>query len=176
MFIRNLVGIITLKRSPKWIKFFHRLTLGTVHISYLKEVKHQTCQCFYKFVKLDVTLNHDYKLLEGGGKVAVQDDQTLCKVIKYLTFCCSDVSSGWNVPKTVVHYCLGSVNMLSDFVEYLQNKWKIGFSGIIGYMNLLAICLIFEEHLVIQPLKMFQFFVHQKFICKGSSISCRLIE
>ena len=46
MFIRNMVGIITLKRSQKWIKFFHRLTLGTVHISYLKEAKHQTCQCF----------------------------------------------------------------------------------------------------------------------------------
>ena len=33
MFIRNMVGIITLKRSQKWIKFSHRLTLGTVHIS-----------------------------------------------------------------------------------------------------------------------------------------------
>ena len=68
MFIRNLVGIITLKRSPKWIKFFHHLTLGTVHISYLKEAKHQTCQWFYKFVKLDATLNHDYKLLEEEGR------------------------------------------------------------------------------------------------------------
>ena len=48
----------------------------------------------------------------GGGKVGVQDDQTLCKVIKYLTFCCSDVSSRWNVPKTVEHYCLGSVNVI----------------------------------------------------------------
>ena len=54
----------------------------------------------------------------GGGKVAVQADQTLCKVLKYLKFCCSDVSSGWNVPETVVDYCLGSLNMLSDFVEY----------------------------------------------------------
>ena len=37
---------------------------------------------------------------------------------------------------------------------------------------LLVICLIFEKHLVIQPLKMFLFFLHQKFICKGSSGSC----
>ena len=28
--------------------------------------------------------------------------------------------------------------MLSDFVEYLQNEWKIGYFGIIGYMN--ALC------------------------------------
>ena len=46
MFIRNIVGIITLKRSQKWIKFFQRLTLETVHISYLKEAKHQTCKYF----------------------------------------------------------------------------------------------------------------------------------
>ena len=71
----------------------------------------------------------------GGGKVAVQADQTLCRILKYLKFCCSDVSSRWNVPETVVDYCLGPFSMLSDFIEYLQNEWKIGYSGIIGYMN-----------------------------------------
>ena len=81
----------------------------------------------------------------GGGKVAVQADQTLCKVLKYLKFCCSDVSSGWNVPETVVDYCLQTLNMLSDFVEYLQNEWKIGYSGIIGYMNALGHLLDFRR-------------------------------
>ena len=76
--------------------------------------------------------------------MAVQTDQTLCKVLKYL-FCCSDVSSVWNVPEMVVDYCLGSLNMLSDFVEYLQNKWKIGYSGIIGYMNALVHLLDFRR-------------------------------
>ena len=68
-------------------------------------------------------------------------DQTLCKVLKYLKFCCSDVFSGWNVPETVVDYCLGSLNMLSDFVE---NR-KIGYSGIIGYMNALVHLLDFRR-------------------------------
>ena len=54
--------------------------------------------------------------------MTIQADQTLCEILKYLKFCCSDVSLGWNVPKTVVDYCLGSLNMLSDFVEYLQNE------------------------------------------------------
>ena len=80
----------------------------------------------------------------GGGKVSVQADQTLCKVIKYLKFCCSDISSGWDVPETMVDYCLGSLNMLSDF-EYLQNEWKIGYSGIIGYMNALGHLLDFRR-------------------------------
>ena len=47
--------------------------------------------------------------------------------------------------ETAVDYCLGSLNMLSDFVEYLQNKWKIGYSGIIGYMNALRHLLDFRR-------------------------------
>ena len=77
--------------------------------------------------------------------MAVQADQTLCKVLKHLKFCCSDVSSGWNVAETVVDYCLTPLNMLSDFVEYLQNEWKIGYSGIIGYMNALGHLLDFRR-------------------------------
>ena len=34
----------------------------------------------------------------GGGKMTVQTDQTLCKVLKYLKFCFNDVSLRWNVP------------------------------------------------------------------------------
>ena len=45
----------------------------------------------------------------------------------------------------VVDYCLRSLNMLSDFVEYLRNKWKIGYSGIIGYMNALGHLLDFRK-------------------------------
>ena len=48
-------------------------------------------------------------------------------------------------PKRYVNYCLGSLNMLSDFVEYLQNGWKIGSSGIIGYMNALGHLLDFRR-------------------------------
>ena len=137
MFIGNMVGIVTLKRSQKWLKFFHRLILGTMHISYCKEAKHQTCQCLQKLKKLDVTLNHGCKLLVEEGKWLFRLTKQW-KVLKYLKFCCSGVSLGWNVPETVVDYCLGSFNVLSDFVEYLQNKWKIGYSGIIGYINALV--------------------------------------
>ena len=56
--------------------------------------------------------------------------------------------------------------MLSDFVEYLQNEWEIGYSGIIGYMNALGHLLDFRRTCS------HSFFLHQKFICKGSSVSC----
>ena len=35
--------------------------------------------------------------------------------------------------------------MLSDFVEYLQKQWKIGYSGIIGYMNAVGHLLDFRR-------------------------------
>ena len=56
--------------------------------------------------------------------MSVHADQTLCKVLKYLKFCCSDFSSRWNVPEMVVDYCLGSLNMLSDFVECYRTSGK----------------------------------------------------
>ena len=37
--------------------------------------------------------------------------------------------------------------MLSDVVEYLQNKWKIGYSGIIGHTNALGHVLDFRRTL-----------------------------
>ena len=52
----------------------------------------------------------------GGGKGESQADQLLCKVLKYLKYCCADVSLLWDIPERVVDYCLGSATMISDFV------------------------------------------------------------
>ena len=71
----------------------------------------------------------------GGGKDFSQSDQITCKVLKYAKFCCKDVNPSWEIPLSVMDYCIGSITMLSDFVGYLQMDWKVGFSGVIGYMN-----------------------------------------
>ena len=63
MFIGNMVGIIFSRKNQKWAKFFHHLTLVTVHISYLNEAKHQACQDFQRLIKLIVNLNHSYKFV-----------------------------------------------------------------------------------------------------------------
>ena len=146
MFIRYMFGIISLKRSQKWIKFFHRVTLGIVHINNLPQrSKTSNMPMFLKTCKVGCGFKSWLQTPGGGEKITVQADQTLCKVLKYLKFCYSDVSSGWNVPGTVVDYCLGSLNMLSDFFEYLKNEWKIGYSGLIGYMNALGYLLDFPR-------------------------------
>ena len=71
----------------------------------------------------------------GGGKGHVQADQLVCKVLKFAKYCCQDVASSWDVPVNVIDYCIGSVTMLSEFVDFLKDEWKVGFSGITGYMN-----------------------------------------
>ena len=81
----------------------------------------------------------------GGGKGAIQSDQLVCKVLKYLKFCCNDVSVSWEVSTSVVNYCMGSVSMISDFVTYPQEEWKLGNAGIIGYMNSLSHMLDFRR-------------------------------
>ena len=64
---------------------------------------------------------------------------------KYLKCCCADVSISWDIPESVVDYCLGSVTMISDFVGYLQTDWSLKSSGVTGYMNALRHLLDFRR-------------------------------
>ena len=72
---------------------------------------------------------------DGAGKVESQADQLLCKVLKYLKYCCGDVSISYDIAESVTDYCLGYVTMISDFVGYLQIDWSLKSSGITAYMN-----------------------------------------
>ena len=74
----------------------------------------------------------------GGSKSLEQADQISCRVLKYLQFCCEDVSSSWEIPDLVVNYCIGSVKIISDFINYLKDTWKVGYAGSIGDMNALS--------------------------------------
>ena len=73
----------------------------------------------------------------SGGKFESQADQLLCKVSKYLKYCYADVSISWDIPESVVDYCLGSITMISDFVGYLQTDCSLKSSGVTDYMNAL---------------------------------------
>ena len=81
----------------------------------------------------------------GGGKCESQVDQLLYKVLKYLKYYCADVTISWDIPESVVDYCLGSATMISDFVESLQTDWSLKSSGVTGYMNALGHLLDFRR-------------------------------
>ena len=74
----------------------------------------------------------------GGGKSKSQADQVTKRVLKYLKFCCDDVSEDWDIPDKVIAYCMGSISLLSDFIEHLRLTFRVGHSGILGYMNSLS--------------------------------------
>ena len=100
------------------------------------------------FLKTCVVVVNFKKQLQshvGGGKGENQAHQLLCKVLKYLQYCCAHVSSSWDVPDSVVDYCLGSVSMISNFVGYLQTGWFLKFSGVTGYTDTLGNFLDFRR-------------------------------
>ena len=74
----------------------------------------------------------------GGLKSYKQSSQVSCKVLKFLKFCCQDCCSKWDIPMNIVDYCVGSIASISDFIDYLKDKWAVGYAGIIGYMNSLS--------------------------------------
>ena len=90
---------------------------------------------FVKTCRLAVCFKTRFISPGGGGKDLSQAEQLAAKVMKYAKFCCKDVDNSCEIPLSVIDYCDGSVTMLSDFVNYLQIDWKVGYSGVIGYLN-----------------------------------------
>ena len=81
----------------------------------------------------------------GGMKSWTQSSQISTRVLKYLKFCCQDCCPTWDVPFKIVDYCIGSISSISDFLDYLKEKWDVGFAGMIGYMNALSHVLDFRR-------------------------------
>ena len=86
-----------------------------------RRAKTTTMPMFSKKCAVGVQFKQWLQSPGGGGKPESQADQTLCRILKYLKFCCKDVEPSWELPETVLDYCLGSLSMLSDFVRHLQN-------------------------------------------------------
>ena len=128
-----------------WYYYFDRkpdvsevLPEGNTRMSTCKQQKRCSTSAvpsFLKTCRLAVGFNTWLRSPGGSGKSFSQADQVTSKVLKYAKFCCNDVDNSWEIPLSVIDYCIGSVAMLSDFVTYLQTEWKVGYSGIIGYMN-----------------------------------------
>ena len=71
----------------------------------------------------------------GGLKSYTQSSQMSCRVLKFSKFCCQDCSADWEILVKVIDYCIGSISLLSNFIEFLKEEWHVGFVGTIGYMN-----------------------------------------
>ena len=89
------------EEKPEMDKVFPSLNTRNSTYKLPQRSKTSNMPMFLKTCKVGCDFKLWLQTPGGGGKVAVQADQTLCKILKYLKFWCSDVSSEWNVPETV---------------------------------------------------------------------------
>ena len=81
----------------------------------------------------------------GGGKSLAQSKQVTQRILKLLRFCCGDADEDWEIPMTVVDFCMGSVDLLGKFFEYLRNDMEMAPAGCIGYLNALGHLMDFRK-------------------------------
>ena len=116
--------------KPDIAKVFPEFSTRANNYQLPKRVKTSNIPMFLQTCVVGINFKKWLQSSGGGGKGESQADQLLCKVLKYLKYCCADVSISWNIPESVVDCCLGSVTMISDFVEYLQTDWSLKSSGV----------------------------------------------
>ena len=126
------------EEKPDLAKVFPELNTRTNNYQLPSRVKTSNMPTFLKTCAVGVNFKKWLQSPGGGGKGESQADQLLCRVLKYMKYCCADVSPSWEVPDSVVDYCLGSITMLSEFVEHLQTDWLLKSAGVTGYMNALG--------------------------------------
>ena len=124
-----------LEEKPDIAKVFPEFSARTNNCQLPKRVKTSNMPMFLKTCVVWVNFKKWLQSPGGEGKGESQVDQLLCKVLKYLKYCCGNFSISWDIPEGVVDYCLGSVTMISDFMGYLQPDWSLKTSGVTGYMN-----------------------------------------
>ena len=83
----------------------------------------------------------------GGNKSATQSEQIGMKLMKYFKYACSELPDEYDVDNKMVEYLLGCPESISKFVQELEEKWKIGFPGILGYLNALSHAIDYKRSL-----------------------------
>ena len=71
----------------------------------------------------------------GGCKSDRQAHLIVSKCLKFLKFCCEDEE---DVTFEIVDFSLCSPNLLFKFVDMMQDEWKLGHAGRIGYLDAIA--------------------------------------
>ncbi|CAH3184466.1 unnamed protein product [Porites lobata] len=71
----------------------------------------------------------------GGCKSDRQAQQIVSRCLKFLKFCCEDEEE---LTFGIIDFSLCSPNLLFKFVDTMQDEWKLGHAGRIGYLDAIA--------------------------------------
>ena len=72
----------------------------------------------------------------GGGISRAQAKQIATRVMKFLKHCNEDDKDDLSTDS--VDYCLGSPSLITKFVEYIREEWKLSNSAQINYLQAIA--------------------------------------
>ena len=103
----------------------------------------------------------------GGGKDINQAEQLCTKILKFCKFCCECLESDYELTKTIVEYCIGSVELIQNFMTFLKKDCKLGSTGIISYLQSLSHCLDFLRFKGLSPQKISIFMTTEVFIARA---------
>ena len=103
----------------------------------------------------------------GGGKDLNQASQVCKKILKFAKFCCKDMDDSTELTKTILEYCVGSVNCIELFIKNLEETCKLGKPGIISYLQSLTHCLDFIRYMGVPPEKLSLFMATEVFLSRA---------
>ena len=103
----------------------------------------------------------------GGGKDLSQAEQLCKKILKFCKFCCPSLDDNYELTRSVVEYCVGSVDFIERFVTNLEGKCKMGNAGIVSYLQSLSHCLDFLRFRGLSPHKVAALITTEVFLSRA---------
>ena len=133
----SMAGISTLTTNQKQLRDDPIKAKSKEFCSPDKRQKQQKVPSFSTSTIVAAEFQHWLESTAGGGKAKSQAAQVCSRAMKFLRFCFEDNSDEDDVAMQMVDYCLGSANLTCQFLDAMENGWKLGHSGRLSYLNAL---------------------------------------
>ena len=91
-------------------------------LSHERRKKQQKIPSFSTETTVGRDFHHWLESTAGGGKSKSQ-------ALKFTKFCFEDHDDDYDLTMQMVDYCLGSSNLICQFLDAMENDWKLGHSG-----------------------------------------------
>ena len=101
----------------------------------------------------------------GGGMSRAQAKQIATRVMKFLKYCNEDDED--DLSTDFVDYCLASPSLITKFVEYIREEWKLSSSAQINYFKAISDMIDYHRSQGISANTQRNFTIAEIYICRG---------
>ena len=106
---------------------------------------YKICQLLKTTALSVITLDVGFKVTVEGTRAAFKPIR-LKEVLKYLKSCFPDADPSCDILKSVVKYCIACTKILTDLLSLLKDKWNLGYSVMVGYLQAISDAVEFCIH------------------------------